>query len=174
MGKTIVYIGVSLDGFIATRDDKVDWLYRYNDVDYGYDDFVKQVGLVVMGRRAYELNIKRGWGWPYPVSGFVLSEEPSEVPEGADITFVKGDVHQILKQAKARTDKDIWIEGGAHVVQSFIKEGLVDEVTLAIVPTILGGGISLFGELGKQVELERLSVQTYDEGLTLATYRVQK
>lgn len=175
MSKTILYIGMSLDGYIAGPDDDISWMERYNNVDYGFDKFMERIGLVILGRRAYEVGIEHGWGWPYPRPGIILSEhKPAETPEGADLTFEKGDVKDILVQAKQRTDKDIWVGGGANMAQAFLKEGLVDELALAIIPTILGGGISLFGDLGKRIELERQSVETYDEGLVFVTYKVLK
>lgn len=175
MSKTILYIGASVDGFIAAPDDDITWMEQYNDVDYGYKEFEASIGLVILGRKAYDVGIDNGWGWPHPVPGIILSEDtPKMVPEGAELTFKKGDITQILAEAKKCTDKNIWIGGGGYVAQEFLKAGLLDEIVLCTIPIILGDGIRLFDKVGRRIELTLVSSKNYDKGLTISTYKVSK
>ncbi len=171
MNRTILYIAVSLDGFVAGANDDISWLFRYNDVDYGFDAFFTGIGAIIQGRRTYEVEIKNGWETSAPVPTFVLSHHlPERKPQRGNVVFTDEDISQVLKKAKQRTSKDVWIEGGANVAQQFLDRDLIDEIVLSIVPVILGDGIRLFGKTHKSIEFALREVRKFDKGLVQLTY----
>ncbi|NJL88974.1 MAG: dihydrofolate reductase [Coleofasciculaceae cyanobacterium SM2_1_6] len=178
MSKTILYIATSLDGFIADAQDGLGWLHPFEDVDYGYAEFAAGIGAIVAGRRTYEMVAQMDCPWPYAVPMLVLSHQlaqqpPATLPEGAELIFLAGEVQGAIDQARQLTTKDIWINGGAKVAQEFLRQGLVDEIVLSIIPLILGGGIHLFGSLGRSINLILKNSQTFEKGLLQLTYNVQ-
>ncbi len=171
MSKTILYIATSVDGFVAGKHDDISWLFRYNDVDYGYNEFFSRIGAIIQGRRTYDIEIQHGWENAYPVPTFVLSHHlPQRKPQREDVVFTDEDIADVLKGAKQLTSKDVWIEGGANVAQQFLNRGLIDEIVLSIVPVILGDGIRLFGKTHKPIELSLREVRQFDRGLVQLVY----
>jgi len=172
MSKTIIYISMTLDGFVAGKDDDLSWLMPYASVDYGYGEFYQGIGAIILGKRTYD-HIVANWDWPYAnVPVFVLSDEPlKNMPSKGEIHAVNGAIEDVLEQAKQKTDKNIWIGGGAHVVQDFLRQGLADEIVITVVPVLLGGGIRLFGDI-KPTDLELIHVAEYDSGLVQLHYTV--
>ncbi|HSX27598.1 MAG TPA: dihydrofolate reductase family protein [Patescibacteria group bacterium] len=172
MGKTIIYISMTLDGFVAGKDDDLSWLMPYASVDYGYNDFYKGIGAIILGKRTCD-HIVANWDWPYSnVPVFVLSDEPlKNKPSEGEIHAVNGVIEDVLEQAKQKTDKNIWIGGGAHVVQDFLRQDLADELIITVVPVLLGEGISLFGDINR-TNLELIHVDEYDSGLVQLRYKV--
>jgi dihydrofolate reductase len=171
MSHVVLYIAQSLDGFIAGPDDDISWLYRYNDVDYGYDEFYSRVGAIIQGRRAYDIEMRNGWENAHPVPTFVLSREPTQrKPLRSDVVFTSADIAQVLDDARRMTTKDVWIEGGANVAQQFLDRGLIDQIILSVVPVVLGDGIRLFGEAHERIELDLRAVRQFDKGLVQLEY----
>jgi dihydrofolate reductase len=171
MTKTVLYIAMSLDGFVAGKNDDISWLFRYNDVDYGYDEFFSGIGAIVQGRRAYEIEREHGWENAHPVPTFVLSHHsPERKPQRDDVIFTAEDIEEVLKKAKRLTSKNVWIEGGADVAQQFLDRRLLDEIVLSIVPVILGDGVRLFGKTQSPVELSLRETRSFDKGLVQLVY----
>lgn len=171
MGRTVLYIATSLDGYIAGKNDNISWLSEYQDVDYEYDKFFKSVGSIIQGRRTYDVEVREGWIGMHPVPVFVLSKDIHvDVPEG--YTFANGDLQDVLKMAKkAAKGRHVWIAGGAHVGQQFLNEGLIDEIMLTIVPKLIGFGIRLFENIQKPGNLSLTNVKQYDKGLVQIIYK---
>lgn len=171
MSKSVLYIATSIDGFVAGQNDDISWLYRYNDVDYGFNEFFSSIGAIVQGRRAYDIEKQNGWETPHPVPTFVLSHHlPAHKPQRADVVFTAEDIEEVLKKAKRLTSKDIWIEGGANVAQQFLRRGLIDEIVLFIAPVHLGDGIRLFGKTDAPIEFSLRETRTFDKGLVQLSY----
>lgn len=177
--KVILDITMSLDGFIAGRNDYVkplhDWLFKgdtpsaYNDFfklskinAEVFDDFIKTTGAIVAGRRTYE--IAGGWGGNHPFPGvpvFVVSSSvPKNIPKGSTpFTFVSEGIESSVRQAKeAAGKKNVYILGGANIAQQCINEGLLDKITIHLVPVLLDGGIRLFENLEKRIELDQTKI----------------
>lgn len=175
MGKTITYISMTLDGFVAGKNDDLSWLMPYVSVDYGYKEFYDGIGAIILGKRTFQ-HIMDNWDWPYSnIPAFVLSNEKlKNVPENAEVHFVSGDIADILRRAKNKTDKDIWIGGGAQVVQEFLNQNLTDKLIITIVPVLLGDGIRLFDRLSADVQLERYDTKTFDKGLVQLSYNIRQ
>lgn len=171
MSKVVLYIAMSLDGFIAGRNDDITWLYRFNDVDYGFREFFSGIGAMIQGRRAYEIEVQNGWATPHPVPTFVLAHHFQErKPQREEVIFTAESIEAVLTRAKRLTTKDIWIEGGANVAQQFLNKRLIDELALFVVPMILGDGIRLFGSTHAPVELSFREAKTFEKGLVQLVY----
>jgi dihydrofolate reductase len=172
MTKSILYIATSLDGFVAGKNDDISWLFPYNDVDYGFDEFFSHIGAIIQGRRSYDLEMQHGWETPHPVPTFVLSHNniTEKAPKRSDVVFTNEDIAEVLMKAKKFTDKHIWIEGGANVAQQFLRRELIDEIVLSLVPVILGDGVRLFDNIQKQIDLSLIDVKWFDKGLIQLIY----
>ena len=171
MSKSILYIATSLDGFVAGQNDNISWLYRYNDVEYGFSEFFSGIGAIIQGRRAFDIEKQLGWEPPHPVPTFVLSHHlPVSKPQREDVVFTAENIEEVLKKAKRLTSKNIWIEGGANVAQQFLRLGLIDEIVLSIAPVILGEGIRLFGKTDAPIELSLRETRIYEKGLVQLSY----
>ncbi|RXE56379.1 hypothetical protein ABH15_09810 [Methanoculleus taiwanensis] len=171
----ILYIAASLDGYIAREDGDVSWLEIYGESgeDYGYPTFFAGIDALVMGSRTYEQIV--GFGeWPYgdkPV--YVVSGRRLPVPERANVTFLSGTPHDLALCMRRRNHKNVWLVGGASLAGQFLRDGLVDEIILTVIPVLLGGGIALFGRLGSEVHLALLGAETYPAGVVQLRYAIQ-
>jgi dihydrofolate reductase len=176
--KTILYIATSFDSFIAGPKDEVDWMDRYANVEYGFKDFLKSVGAIIMGRRSYDIGVKQGWfsQFHYGSPIIVVSRDTPDSPsKDGDFTFTSKGMNAAHKLAVAKAgDKNIWIFGGANIAQQCAQAGLLDEIYVGVVPIILGDGKRLFEKVGKRIELQLLDAKTYAEDLVFLHYRVGK
>jgi len=189
MGKIIMGMSMSLDGFIAAKNDSPDlplgedgdrlheWLFRDDNKEYNrvIEDATQSLGAVIIGRRTYD-NAHTHWSEYGPADGvpsFVLSHDIPDSPN-AKMTFVTDGLESALKQARAVAgDKSIDIMG-ANVQQQFLKAGVIDTITVDIVAVILNSGVRLFDHLGDQhIILKQLEVNAGDQ-VTHITYSVVK
>ncbi len=189
MSKVVVDMSMSLDGFIAGPNDTPEeglgkggerlheWFINDPEaLEKAFGDVEKKTGAVIMGRRTYDNSIK-WWGDKGPVGDvpcFVLTKKGTEPESYSKIfTFVNNGIESALELAKkAAGGQEIGI-AGANTIQQYLKAGLVDEIILHVVPLLLGGGKSLFGTLGKDLKLEKVSVSD-DENVTHLTYRFKR
>jgi dihydrofolate reductase len=174
MGKVVLDMTMSLDGFIAAPDDDLERLHSWGFGEPHEADaevmkaYFESAGAVIMGRGTFEDGVKKqGWGgWvdnpPYEVPIFVLSHEvPEKLSAGKTAyTFVTDGIESALDQAKAAAgDKAVIVMGGANIAQQYIKAGLLDEVMIHLAPLLLTEGKRLFEHIGVQpVELEPVQV----------------
>ena len=185
MGKVILDMSVSLDGFIAGPNDEDmtlhNWYFSSDDPrnKENVEELVKSLGAIIMGRRSYDLGDQQD-GFvdnPYDAINVVLSHTVPKKPAKGNtkFIFVSDGLESALQKAKvASGDKDVAIGGGASIAQQFLKVGLVDEIQLHIIPIIIGDGIRLFGDLGdEQSKLEKLRVIDTPD-VTHLLYRVVK
>jgi len=174
MARVRFYVATSLDGFIADAEGSADWMAHYDARLYGYEDFLAQVGAVVMGRRTFELITAVGEDWPYrgkPV--FVLSSQSlGRVPPG--VTGASRGLLAALHSARATTPKDIWIVGGAVTMQSALEENLVDLMELFLVPVLLGRGLTLLNDLANRPTLVVDGMESFPDGVVKLRYQVRK
>lgn len=160
--KVVLYISVSLDGFIADEDGGVSWLGgqdREYSGDYGYSEFIEKVDTVIMGMNTYQqITTKLSPDkWVYPgIECYVVTHQP--VSNNENVRFLSGEIREILPKLKEEQGKDIWICGGALLVNQVIKENLIDEYHITIMPIVLGSGIRLFEDNNptKRLELEKV------------------
>ena len=152
--KTQYYTASSLDGFIATEEDSLDWLFQLGEPDKsGYPEFIAEIGALAMGAATYEWllkNLQRNASgnapaWPYKQPAWVFSKRKLPSIEGADIRFVSGNVSDVhIKMEKAAGNGNIWIMGGGDLAGQFYDAGLLDEIIVQIGSVTLGGGKPLF------------------------------
>ena len=164
MRKVVLYIGMSLDGFIADAGGKVDWMSGQDAAGETldtYDEFIRDVDTVVMGWRTYrqittELSPGR---WPYEgLDSYVITHrEPSPV-EG--IKFTAASPCELVRRSKQAEGKNIWICGGADIARQLTQADLIDRYDISIIPTILGGGVRLFGQLEHEQKLRLLQTRS--------------
>jgi dihydrofolate reductase len=178
MGKVVFDISMSLDGFITASNRRPqepmgDGGERLHDWAFGEDErnrellaeAVNAIGAVIAGRRTYDLSIP-WWGadgptGPARVPVFVVTHaEPEEVPDGGVYTFVTDGIESALEKAReAAGDRDVAVMGGAEIGQQYIRAGLIDEISIHLVPVLLGSGTRMFENLGSEhIKLETAEV----------------
>ena len=168
MRKVILGVAVSLDGFIEGPNGEYDWCLT--DQDYGLSDFFKRVDTVFIGRKTYEMTLEmEGGPAGFPkFKEYIFSTTLDKVKEGA--TLIKGDIKTEVERIKNEKGKDIWLFGGASLTTSLMNLGLVDELSLAVHPILLGGGKPLFNNIKDRIKLTLVNTKTYSTGLVSLTY----
>ena len=173
--RVILYIAMSLDGYIATDEDSLDWLslVEMPGQDYGYEAFVRQVDTVIMGRKTYEKVLSFGIEFPhkdrlcYVVSGKLTGSDEN-------VTYFGGDLSELIADLKSKPGKNIFIDGGAEVVNNLMRADLIDEYILSVIPIFLGGGKRLFKDGRPEMSLSLVSVTNYESGLVQMSYERTK
>ncbi len=180
--KTQYYTATSLDGFIATEDDSLDWLFPLGDVnETGYPAFIAEVGALAMGSSTYEWMLRHaltvkdqvGAAWPYSQPTWVFSKRSLPPVPGADVKFVSGDVkpvHEAMKRAAGSAN--IWIVGGGDLAGQFYDAGLLDEVIVQIGSVVLGAGKPLFPRRITSPSLRLVSARQIGTGFAELRYEV--
>lgn len=156
--KNSVFIATSLDGYISDKNGGIDWLHSIPNPDgddMGYTNFMSSVDALVMGRTTFETVCGFDMDWPYVKPIFVLSNTLSEVPEKAKgkAHIVNGSLSGILEKIHQQGYQNLYIDGG-KTIQGFLKEDLINEMVITIIPTLLGGGTRLFDELPNPLNFE--------------------
>ena len=171
----IVYIATSIDGYIAREDGSIDWLMDLpnpNKSDYGFSVFLERIDGIVMGRKSFETVLEFN-EWPYPKSKpiFVLSNSLDELPAGlsAKVEIVNGDLKLIIKRLKDRGINNLYIDGG-KTIQNFLKEDLIDEMTITRIPILLGSGITLFDKNNLELIFEHTGTEVLNNMLARTKY----
>lgn len=170
--KIILYISMSLDGFIARKNGSVDFLDPYNESgeDFGYKKFYDSVGTIIMGNNTYQqFGSSKEFKEYYkgkPI--FVFSRKNKGKKE--NVTFISGDVKKNVKTLKPKNSKNIWLLGGASLVDEFLKHDLIDEYIITIIPILLGDGISLFKENREEEKLKLIKVNNFSLGVVQLHY----
>ncbi|MXU65785.1 dihydrofolate reductase family protein [Oceanomicrobium pacificus] len=167
------YIAQSTDGFVADRDGSVAFLTPFNDVDYGYDAFLGEIGTVVMGRATYDQILSFDVGWPYPDQrGIVVTSRPLDTRLG-EVSAWSGPLPDLAAKLNAAGGGgDAWIVGGPRLQTAFIEAGLIDRLQLFVMPVLLGGGVPLFRSEGAPKSLALQDVRRFDKGVVGLGYRL--
>ena len=178
--KVSVYIATSLDGFIARKDGGLDWLDTANATvppgqDLGFRAFMDSVDALIMGRKTYEQVLSFG-EWPYgrtPV--IVLSRSSISVPSSLPdtVTHSSEPLPDLLDRLAAEGVEHVYVDGGT-TIQGFLARGLVDEITVTVIPILIGDGIPLFGSIETDISLTHARTTAYDFGFVQTTYAVEK
>src|SRR5215813_13002736 len=175
MRKVIYGVGISLDGYIARPDGSVDFLFMPKD--YSMGPFFKRIDVAVMGRKTYEVGLKMSGGDTfngYGLKCYVFSKKEKS-GERKGVTFVSGSPKEWLASLQKQKGKDIWLMGGGELTRAFLKEDLVDELYLGIVPTLIGEGISALPAKFSQREFTLVENKSFSKGLVALRYeRVRK
>jgi len=182
--KTQYYTASTLDGFIATLDDSLEWLFPLGDVETtSYPAFIKDVGALAMGSATYEWMLKHVVGpeakerqpWPYTQPTWVFSSRSRSPIPGVDIRFVRGDVRPVHEEmAAAAGGKNIWIVGGGELAGQFYDRGLLDEIFVQIGSVTLGAGKPLLPRSIVNPPLRLISAKAVGTGFAELHYEVPR
>lgn len=171
--KLILYISMSLDGFLATKDDDLSFLsiVEKEGVDYGYYDFTDSVDTYIVGNKTYETVLKLTGG-EFPQAEkydcYVMTRKERESENG--ITFYNGDIEQLINKLKNEDGKNIYCDGGGQIVKLLMEKNLIDEYMVSIIPIILGDGKRLFLGGTPTINLTPMPSTYYETGLVLLRY----
>jgi dihydrofolate reductase len=170
--KTSVFVGVSLDGFLARADGTFDFLAAGEREEHGFDAFMASVDALLIGRNTYDVVLPFPT-WPYgtkPV--FVWSHRAlSAAPPGAVVERVEGTPAEVLDLLSARGLKHVYVDGGL-TVQQFLRAGLIDRLVISRVPVLIGTGISLFGPVEQDIQVKHVATRAYRMGMVQSEYEV--
>lgn len=182
--RTQYYTATSLDGFIATVDHSLEWLFQLGDVnETSYPRFIQDVGALAMGSSTYEWMLRHvvkfgagpGNAWPYAQPTWVFSSRRLTPIPGADIRFVKGDVRPVHEEMRsAAGGKNVWLVGGGELVGQFYDAGLLDELIVQVGSVTLGAGKPLLPRQIAFPPLRLTSVQKVGSGFAELRYDVPR
>jgi dihydrofolate reductase len=170
--KTIVYIGTSLDGFIARNDGKIDWLVKFEKpVKDDYTKFMVKIDAVVIGRGTFE-KVLTFPSWPYEKEVYVLSTSIKQIPDKlkGKVIVLSMKPRALLKYLSNEGLSNIYVDGG-KVIQSFLKDDCIDEMIITTAPVLIGSGIPLFGEFDKDLPFKHVRTKVYSNGLVKSHYK---
>jgi dihydrofolate reductase len=169
--KVSVFVGVSVDGFLARKNGKFDFLSPAGDVPHGFEEFYASVDALVMGRNTFETALGLG-PWPYEKKRVVvLSRRPVDLSPAGDgvVEQMSGDPEEILAKLAADGVQHVYVDGGV-TIQRFLRAGLVQRIVVSRVPVLIGEGIPLFGALPQDVPLRHVATRSYATGLVQSEY----
>lgn len=164
--RTQFYTATSLDGFLATPDDGLDWLLQFHPEGSSYDGFIAEVGALCMGSATYEW-VRRhleasGEPWPYAQPAWVFTTRTLAAVPGADVRFVRGDVRPVhAEMVEAAAGRNVWVVGGGDLAGQFHDAGLLDELIIQVAPVTLGAGKPLFPRTVVHPPLRFLGADTF-------------
>jgi dihydrofolate reductase len=168
-----VFIGTSVDGFIARLNDDLDFLPEGGGEPHGYNEFIASVDAIVIGRKTFEkvLSFK---AWPYGDKRVViLSSRPLDLSAavGGIVEQMAGPPAEIVSQLAARGVHHLSIDGGI-TIQRFLRAGQIQRLIITRVPVLIGEGIPLFGTLPRDVRLRHVATRHYASGLVQSEYEI--
>ena len=179
-----IHMVASLDGFIARKDGRVDWLETSDTFEGGatldaefVHEFLKTIDCYVMGSRTYETALDfeaRGFGWSYgDKPTFVLTHR--DLPKTREsVELYSGDLRHLVDERLKPAFRSIWFVGGGTVSGERLRLGLADEVRYSIMPVLIGEGMPFFGSLDKDVALHLVEVKAYASGMVALRHQVRK
>ncbi|MCZ2085305.1 MAG: dihydrofolate reductase family protein [Ignavibacteriales bacterium] len=170
--KVILYIAASLDGYIAKPNDDLSFLsiVQKDDEDYGYSVFINSVDTVILGRKTYDWVMKQVPVFPHADKNtFIITRNAK--PSIGKVNFYSGSLKELISKLKSESGKNIFIDGGAEIVHELLKENLIDEFIISIIPVLVGSGIKLFKDGRPEQTLELVSVKKFEKGLAQLHYK---
>jgi len=171
--KAILYIAASLDGYIAGPGDDLSFLSRVEKPgeDYGYAAFMKTVDTVLLGRKTYDWVMTRVKVFPHTgLKTYVFTRKQRS--DNGLVQFHSGDPGNLLRQLKGQSGRNIFIDGGAEIIHTLLRDKLIDEFYVSIIPVLLGSGTRLFRDERPEQNLKLVSSQQYTTGLVQLHYTI--
>jgi len=168
-----VFIGTSVDGFIARQNGSYDFLPEGGGEPHGYDEFMASVDTLVIGRKTFEAVLALP-AWPYGGKNVVvLSSKPVDCSgvRGHTIQHMAGPPVEIVAAVAAKGAQHVYVDGGI-TIQRFLRDGLVQRLIITRVPVLIGERIPLFGSLPRDLRLRHVATQQYNSGLVQSDYHV--
>jgi len=173
--KASVFVGASLDGFIARKNGEYDFLPPGGGEPHGYDEFIASVDTIVIGRKTFETVLPMK-PWPYGEKRVVvLSRRPIDFSAvvGGVVEQMAGSPDEIVSKLAASGAQHLYIDGGI-TIQNFLRAGLIQHLTITRVPVLIGDGIPLFGSLPQDVHLRHIATRQYPSGLVSSEYVIDE
>jgi len=170
--KVILYIATSLDGYIAKPNDDLSFLsiVQQDGEDYGYADFVKSVDTVILGRKTYDWVMTQVPDFPHAdKDSYVITRTPRSSINKTH--FYTGDLKELVLKLKREQGKNIFIDGGAEIVNELLKLKLIDEFIISVIPILVGNGTRLFNDGRPEQKLTFIDIRKFDTGLTQFHYK---
>jgi dihydrofolate reductase len=171
--KASVFVGTSVDGFIARRNGDFDFLPEGGGEPHGYDEFMASIDVLVIGRNTFEKVLTLGT-WPYADKRVVVLSSrmiDSHAVQGALIEHMTGSPAEITSRLSADGAKHAYIDGGI-TVQGFLRARLIQRLVITRVPVLIGDGIPLFGSLPHDIQLRHVQTRSYPSGLVKSEYDI--
>jgi dihydrofolate reductase len=168
-----VFIGTSVDGFIARPNGDLDWLPAGGGEPHGYDEFMAGIDALVIGRKTFE-TVLAFETWPYGDKRVVvLSSRPTDLAavRGGVVEQMSGPPAEIVSRLAARGIHHLYVDGGV-TIQGFLRAGLIERLIITRVPVLIGDGVPLFGALPRDVRLRHVATRHYPSGLVQSEYRI--
>ncbi len=174
MRKLSLFIATSLDGYIAKPNDDLSFLkiVEKEGEDYGYAAFTSTIDTIIIGRKTYDYVLKEIGSSHYDNGQrdvYVITRTAR--PSVGKTKFYSGNLTELVEQLKSESGKNIYCDGGAEIVNELLKNDLIDELTISIVPILLGNGTRLFKDNRPEQQLEFVSTNSFDTGLTQLYYK---
>lgn len=172
--KLVLYIAMSVDGYIAKKDDNIDFLNMVDtpNEDFGHTDFMQSVDTVIWGRKTFDKVLTFGIGIPYPDKKvYVISKTRTGTVEHIEYC---NDVVKLVKELKQQEGKDIYCDGGAEIVFELLNNKLFDRIIVSVIPHLLGEGIRLFKDNNIEQNLQFKRSSSYPSGLVQLWYDVRQ
>jgi len=172
--KVVVRIAASADGYIARSDGDLEWLTSRPKPKgfYGMSAFMKSIDTLVFGRKTYDVSLQLGAKFESGERNIVFSRHSPPGNAPSRVEFVNEAIGPFMRRLRQQPGKDIWLMGGGELIASFLDEQAIDEFVIAVVPVFIGDGIPLIARRHRQVPLELLSSERFDDGVVQVHYRV--
>jgi len=172
-----IYIATSLDGYIAKPNDDLGFLklVEKEGEDYGYADFTATIDTIILGRKTYDWVLKEVGPSHYDNGErnvYVITRTGK--PGIGKTTFYTGDLTELVQQLKSGNGKNIYCDGGAEVINELLKNDLIDEMIISIIPVLVGNGTRLFQDGRPEQQLELVHTKTFETGLVQLHYKRKK
>lgn len=170
--KLILYISMSLDGFIADAKDNLDFLSQVEKEgeDYGYHEFTSTVDTVIIGRKSYEKVLSMGFDYPHTEKKVYIITKSKRLDIGS-FEFYSGRIQELISMLKKMPGKDIYCDGGAQLANEIFRNKQFDEIIISIIPVLLGKGIRLFDNERPIQQLQVVSIKNFEKGLVQLHYK---
>ena len=169
----------SLDGFIAKKDESIQWMYSQDKYEKGEKlspgaiaEFLKKIDCYLMGSKTYERALEIGW--PYGDTPVLVLTDRKLTSNNNSVEFYSGDIFNLVNDHLKPKYKNVWLVGGAMVTKEFLLQNLADEIVISILPIILGDGLPFFDYIGKEQPLHLKDVNTYHDGMVELNYEIKK
>lgn len=170
--KVILYIATSLDGYIAKPNDDIGFLsiVEQEGQDYGYGNFIKSIDTVIVGRKTYDKILSMGYDFPHADKDAYIITRISK-PSIGSVKFYTGNLKELVDKLKTKKGKNIYCDGGAEIANELMKENLIDEFIISVLPILVGDGTKLFKDGRPEQKLELISTQQFEKGLVQLHYK---
>jgi len=174
MRKILLFIAMSLDGYIAKPNDDLSFLklVEKEGEDYGYAEFTSQIDTILIGRKTYDYVVHEIGASHYDNGQrdvYVITK--TERPQVGRTIFYTGDLTELVDRLKSENGKNIYCDGGAEVINELLRHNLVDELIISVIPVLLGNGTRLFKDGRPEQTLEFITAKAFDTGLTQLHYK---